>query len=97
MISKIRGYFAAAKHIERLPEDEVKRLYPRFRWRVMESTFLGYAVFYLARNNLYQLARAKETGQPRARAYGVPTAAEQLVFATKFLDACLHETYTRCS
>ncbi len=36
----------------RLPESEVKRLYPRYRWRIMESTFLGYAGFYLVRNNL---------------------------------------------
>jgi len=43
---------ATAPHAKRLPEDEIKRRYPIYRWRVMESTFVGYAVFYLVRNNL---------------------------------------------
>jgi len=30
----------------------VKRLYPRYRWSILESTFIGYATFYLVRNNL---------------------------------------------
>jgi len=62
MISKIRNFFSAAKHIERLPDDEVKRLYPRYRWRVMESTFLGYATFYLVRNNLSVVSKELEVG-----------------------------------
>lgn len=37
---------------ERLPEEKVRRYYPKCRWRVMESTFIGYATFYLIRNNL---------------------------------------------
>ena len=48
--------FKPAPHIPRLPDDEVKRLYPRFRWRIMESTFMGYAAFYLVRNNLSVVA-----------------------------------------
>lgn len=44
--------FAAAPHKPRLPDAEVKRVYPRFRWRVLEATFLGYAMYYLVRNNL---------------------------------------------
>ncbi len=50
--SKIRSFFAPAPHIERLPEDKVKKLYPKMRWSVLEATFLGYATFYLVRNNL---------------------------------------------
>lgn len=45
-------FFRPAAHIDRLPEATVKRLYPGFRWRIMESTFIGYATFYLVRNNL---------------------------------------------
>lgn len=34
------------------PDADVRRLYPRFRWQILEATFLGYATFYLVRNNL---------------------------------------------
>ncbi len=52
MIKRIRKFLAPAPQIPRLPEPEVKRQYPRYRWRIMESTFLGYAGFYLVRNNV---------------------------------------------
>ena len=52
----IRNFFAPAPHIERLPEEEMKRIYPRFRWQILEATFLGYAAFYLVRNNLSVVA-----------------------------------------
>ncbi|MBN2127845.1 MAG: MFS transporter [Sedimentisphaerales bacterium] len=51
-VSPIRKFFAPAPHVPRLPEDEVRRRYPGYRWRIMESTYLGYAMFYLVRNNL---------------------------------------------
>lgn len=44
--------FRAKPHVGRLPDEEVRRLYPRFRWRILESTFIGYATFYFVRNNL---------------------------------------------
>ncbi|MDM8007616.1 MAG: MFS transporter [Phycisphaerae bacterium] len=47
-----RRFFAPAPHIPRLPDDEVRRVYPFFRWRVMEATYIGYATYYLVRNNL---------------------------------------------
>ncbi|HEQ60622.1 MAG TPA: MFS transporter, partial [Firmicutes bacterium] len=55
--STIRKFFAAAPHIERLPQEAIQRLYPRYRWRIMESTFIGYGVFYLVRNNLSVVAK----------------------------------------
>ena len=48
----IRNPFAPSPPVERLPDKEAARLYPRFRWSVMESTFIGYGTFYLVRNNL---------------------------------------------
>ena len=57
MIKRIRRFFGPAPPIERLPDSEVKRLYPRYRWRIMESTFLGYAGFYLVRNNFSVVAK----------------------------------------
>ncbi len=44
--------FSPAPHCPRLPDAEVQRLYPKFRWQILESTFIGYATFYLVRNNL---------------------------------------------
>lgn len=46
------GFLRPAPQIARLPQDEIKRLYPRLRWQILESTFIGYATFYLVRNNL---------------------------------------------
>ncbi len=54
-------WFPPAAHAPRLPDDEVRRLYPRFRWRILESTFIGYTTFYLVRNNLPVVS--KEMGQ----------------------------------
>ena len=51
----------AAPHIAPLPEAEARRLYPRLRWQILESTFIGYATFYLVRNNLPVVS--KEMGQ----------------------------------
>ena len=48
----LRQIFAPAPPIARLPEAEIQRQYPRYRWRIMEATYLGYAAFYLVRNNL---------------------------------------------
>jgi len=56
------GYFSPASPTQRLPEDRVKKLYPHYRWQIMESTFLGYAMFYLLRKgNLATVA--KEMGE----------------------------------
>jgi MFS transporter, OPA family, glycerol-3-phosphate transporter len=60
MIKSIRKFLAPAPHIDRLPDDEVKRQYPVYRWRIMESTFLGYAGFYLVRNNLSVVSKEIE-------------------------------------
>jgi len=39
-----------------LPRDclkaDIRSLYPWYRWRALESTFLGYAAYYLVRNNI---------------------------------------------
>lgn len=60
-MSTIFSLLRPAKHIPRLPNEQVKRLYPRMRWQVLESTFIGYAIFYFVRNNLPVVSR--EMGQ----------------------------------
>lgn len=57
MFAKIRQLFAAAPHRPRLPDEQVRRLYPRYRWQMLEATFIGYAAFYLVRNNLAVVAK----------------------------------------
>jgi OPA family glycerol-3-phosphate transporter-like MFS transporter len=41
-----------APHKARLPQAEVARLYPAYRWRIFEAAFIAYATFYVVRNNL---------------------------------------------
>ena len=43
------------------PAEQANKIYPKLRWRVLESTFIGYATFYLVRNNLPVVS--KEMGQ----------------------------------
>ena len=61
-LSTVHRFFAPAAPIDRLPESDVRRLYPRYRWRIMESTFLGYATFYLLRKGNFATV-AKEMGE----------------------------------
>src|SRR5215831_13997127 len=51
-MNRVSSLFRPAPHIARLPDEQVRRLYPGFRWRILESTFIGYATFYFVRNNL---------------------------------------------
>ena len=46
------GFLSAPPAKPRLPQQEVDRLYPRLRMQVFLGIFLGYAGFYLIRNNL---------------------------------------------
>lgn len=50
-MTKIFQWFKPAPHIPRLPQPEVERLYPLYRWRIFEAAFVAYAAFYLVRNN----------------------------------------------
>lgn len=50
-IQSLQRYFAPPPPAPRLPEDVVNRVYPSYRWRALEATFIGYAAFYLIRSN----------------------------------------------
>jgi OPA family glycerol-3-phosphate transporter-like MFS transporter len=60
-MDRLFGFLRPAPHIAPLPAAEVERLYPRLRWQILESTFIGYATFYFVRNNLPVVS--KEMGQ----------------------------------
>lgn len=61
MFKKFLSVFKPAPPIPRLPEDEIQKKYPKFRWQILESTFIGYAVFYFVRNNFPVVS--KEVGE----------------------------------
>lgn len=52
-----RRLLGPAPHKDRLPEQEVDRLYPHYRLRILSVTFAAYAGFYLVRNNLSPVAK----------------------------------------
>ncbi|MGA2570009.1 MAG: MFS transporter [Terracidiphilus sp.] len=37
--------------------EQARRLFPKMRWQILESTFIGYATFYFVRNNLPVVSR----------------------------------------
>jgi OPA family glycerol-3-phosphate transporter-like MFS transporter len=52
LLAPWRRFYAPPPHAPRRSEAEVARLYPPYRWRALEATFLGYGMFYLVRNNV---------------------------------------------
>ncbi|MCU0787325.1 MAG: MFS transporter [Verrucomicrobia bacterium] len=61
MINPLLQWFKPVPPAPRRPPAEVARLYPIYRWRIFESAFIGYAMFYVVRNNLGVVA--KEMGE----------------------------------
>src|SRR3954451_8567640 len=55
--SRLFGWFRPAPPIPRLPDAEVQRQYPQYRWSVFEAAFIAYAAFYLVRNNFAPVSR----------------------------------------
>ncbi|APT83822.1 MFS transporter [Corynebacterium aquilae] len=50
------GWLAAPPAAPRRPQEEVDRMYPRLRFQVFMGIFIGYAGFYLVRNNVSLIA-----------------------------------------
>jgi MFS transporter, OPA family, glycerol-3-phosphate transporter len=51
------SFFKPAPHIARLPVERIRERYAHLRWQILESTFIGYAFFYLVRNNLAPVSK----------------------------------------
>lgn len=51
MIQSVRRFFAPPPPTPRLPVDVANRVYPSYRWRALEATFIGYALYYIVRGN----------------------------------------------
>jgi MFS transporter, OPA family, glycerol-3-phosphate transporter len=57
MFKSIKNFFKPAPHVGLLTHEEaLKIVYGKYRWSILESTFLGYATFYIVRNNLSVVA-----------------------------------------
>jgi OPA family glycerol-3-phosphate transporter-like MFS transporter len=56
LFAPLRRFYAPPPYAEPLSDAEVARLYPRYRQRALEATFLGYAMYYLVRNNVAVVA-----------------------------------------
>lgn len=61
MSNAFTRFFAPEPEAPRLPEAEINRKYPKLRWRVLEATFVGYALYYLVRNNLPVVSKDLQT------------------------------------
>lgn len=46
------GFLKPAPHVARVSREQTGPLYRRLRWQVFSGIFLGYAAYYLVRNNL---------------------------------------------
>jgi MFS transporter, OPA family, glycerol-3-phosphate transporter len=61
MFTRLQRAFAPAPHVPRLSEEQVRRLYPLHRINILTATYIGYAAFYLVRNNLATVAKDMES------------------------------------
>ncbi|TGN17367.1 MFS transporter [Leptospira idonii] len=61
MLQAISNWFRPAPPIPMKSKEEIQKQYPSYRWRILESTFLGYTTYYLVRNNFAPVS--KEIGE----------------------------------
>lgn len=57
MLKRIINYFKPDLPIKRISEEKIPKMYKQNRWKVLEASFIGYAAFYLVRNNLSTVAK----------------------------------------
>lgn len=51
-LTLLRRIYAPPRPVPLRSPAEVERVYPSYRWRMLQATFIGYATYYLVRNNL---------------------------------------------
>jgi OPA family glycerol-3-phosphate transporter-like MFS transporter len=52
VFSMVRSFYAAPAPAPPVSASQVNSLYPRYRLQALESTYIGYALYYLVRNNV---------------------------------------------
>ncbi|MCB1147039.1 MAG: MFS transporter [Leptospiraceae bacterium] len=60
--------FKAPPHVPLKSKTEIDAEYPKWRWRILEATFIGYASFYFVRNNFAPVSKefAADLGYSRS-------------------------------
>ncbi|MCI6574187.1 MAG: MFS transporter [Actinomycetaceae bacterium] len=91
--SRPLGFLSAPPKADPVPAEKVATLYRSLRWRVFAGIFLGYAGFYLIRNNVSLVAAIlKENGL--FNTVGIGIVANAVLFAyglSKFFMAMLSD------
>lgn len=87
------GFLSAPPAQPRLPREEVDRLYPRLRLEAFLGIFLGYAGFYLIRNNLTLVSSLmKDQHLLTSVEYGIIANAVLVAYGfSKFFSAMLSD------
>ena len=87
------GFLSAPPAKPRLPEGEVERLYPSMRLQVFLGIFIGYAGYYLIRNNLTLVsALMKDQHLLTPLGYGVITNSVLVAYGfSKFFSAVVSD------
>lgn len=87
------GWLAAPPVAPRLPDDDVRRRYPRLRLQAFTGIFVGYAGYYLIRNNVPLVATVLiDDGRVSTVGIGVITNAALIAYGlSKFLSAIVSD------
>lgn len=87
------GILAPPPKVEQRPRDEQREVYPRLRFQVFAGIFIGYAGFYLIRNNLPFVAKTfKDIGAMDETAIGAVGTCILIAYGfSKFLMATLSD------
>ena len=88
-----RSWLSAPPAAPRLPEGEVRRRYPRLRFQVFLGIFIGYAGFYLIRNNISLVAPLLlDSGQLTTVGIGLISNAVLIAYGfSKFFSATISD------
>jgi hypothetical protein len=57
MLGHVLSFFSPKPAVARIAESQLAATYSKCRWSTLESSFVGYMVFYLVRNNLSTAAK----------------------------------------
>jgi OPA family glycerol-3-phosphate transporter-like MFS transporter len=83
LLTALRRFYAPPPPAPLRSPDEVQRVYPWYRWQMLQATFIGYGTYYLVRNNLspiktamrdslgYDLGMLGDIGAVTAISYGL--------------------------
>lgn len=69
MLKQMVQWFRPPPEAPKRSEEEIRRLYPVYRWRVFQSAFIAYGVSYMLRNNFAPVS--KDVAEAMGYGYGM--------------------------